>query len=118
MAGGGGVRLAPTTVLPKRWIAVAPVALRISSVNKTFCCTGWKIGWVTGPASLISAALQVKQFLTFVNGAPLQPAVAVALGLPDRPLHFRAGLQSRRERLVVGLTDAGFGVLTTGMVTR
>ncbi len=47
-----------------------------------------------------------------MNGAPLQPAVAVALGLPDSYFTgFRAGLQSRRDRLVAGLTDAGFEVL-------
>ncbi len=86
--------------------------LRISSAGKTFSCTGWKIGWVTGPAALVSAALRVKQFLTFVNGAPLQPAVAVALGLPDDYFTgFRDGLQARRDRLVTGLTDAGFTVL-------
>ena len=84
--------------------------LRISSAGKTFSCTGWKIGWATGPAALVSAATRVKQFLTFVNGAPLQPAVAVALGLPDAYFTgFRDGLQSRRDRLVAGLTDAGFG---------
>ena len=86
--------------------------LRISSAGKTFSCTGWKIGWATGPASLVSAAARVKQFLTFVNAAPLQPAVAVALGLPDSYFtEFAASMQSRRDRLVAGLTDAGFGVL-------
>jgi N-succinyldiaminopimelate aminotransferase len=86
--------------------------LRISSGGKTFSCTGWKIGWATGPAALVSAAMRVKQFLTFVNGSPLQPAIAVALGLPDSYFEeFRAGLQSRRDRLVGGLTDAGFTVL-------
>jgi N-succinyldiaminopimelate aminotransferase len=86
--------------------------LRISSAGKTFSCTGWKIGWATGPAALVSAAQRVKQFLTFVNAAPLQPAVAVALGLPDSYFTgFRDSLQSRRDRLVAGLADAGFRVL-------
>ncbi|HET9518050.1 MAG TPA: pyridoxal phosphate-dependent aminotransferase, partial [Actinoplanes sp.] len=86
--------------------------LRISSAGKTFSCTGWKVGWATGPAPLVSAATRVKQFLTFVNAGPLQPAVAVALGLPDSYFTgFRDALQSRRDRLVSGLTDAGFGVL-------
>ncbi|XVV13514.1 pyridoxal phosphate-dependent aminotransferase [Actinoplanes sp. CA-131856] len=86
--------------------------LRISSAGKTFSCTGWKVGWATGPASLVSAVTRVKQFLTFVNAGPLQPAVAVALGLPDDYFTgFRAGLQARRDRLVTGLTDAGFDVL-------
>ncbi|MFF5174867.1 pyridoxal phosphate-dependent aminotransferase [Micromonospora sp. NPDC000089] len=87
--------------------------LRISSAGKTFSCTGWKVGWVSGPASLVSAVLRVKQFLTFVNAAPLQPAVAVALGLPDAYFTgFRDDLQRRRDQLVAGLTDAGFRVLT------
>ncbi len=86
--------------------------LRISSAGKTFSCTGWKIGWASGPARLVSAAMRVKQFLTFVNGAPLQPAVAVALALPDGYYHgFRADLQTRRDQLCAGLLDAGFGVL-------
>ena len=85
--------------------------LRISSGGKTFSCTGWKIGWATGPAVLVSAVRRVKQFLTFVNAAPLQPAIAVALGLPDAYFAgFRAGLQERRDRLIAGLTDAGFAV--------
>jgi N-succinyldiaminopimelate aminotransferase len=86
--------------------------LRISSAGKTFSCTGWKIGWATGPTRLISAMLRVKQFLTFVNGAPLQPAVAVALNLPDSYFAgFTAGLRERRDRLVAGLTEAGLAVL-------
>ncbi|MEV0807559.1 pyridoxal phosphate-dependent aminotransferase [Micromonospora sp. NPDC050200] len=87
--------------------------LRISSAGKTFSCTGWKVGWVSGPAPLVSAVLRVKQFLTFVNAAPLQPAVAVALALPDAYFtDFRDGLRQRRDQLVAGLTDAGFDVLT------
>lgn len=86
--------------------------LRISSAGKTFSCTGWKVGWATGPARLVSAMLRVKQFLTFVNGAPLQPAVAVALNLPDSYFtDFTAGLRDRRDRLVAGLSDAGLAVL-------
>ncbi|BCJ52321.1 aminotransferase [Actinoplanes sp. NBRC 14428] len=86
--------------------------LRISSAGKSFSCTGWKVGWATGPAPLVSAVQRVKQFLTFVNAGPLQPAVAVALALPDTYFTtFRDGLQARRDRLVAGLTDAGFGVL-------
>jgi N-succinyldiaminopimelate aminotransferase len=86
--------------------------VRISSAGKTFSCTGWKVGWATGPARLISAVLRVKQFLTFVNAAPLQPAVAVALALPDAYFAtFVASMQARRDQLTTGLTAAGFRVL-------
>ena len=87
--------------------------LRISSAGKTFSCTGWKVGWVSGPSALVSAVLRVKQFLTFVNAAPLQPAVAVALGLPDAYYDaYRADLQAKRDLIVAGLTGAGFDMLT------
>ena len=98
----------PLATLPGMWERT----LRISSAGKTFSCTGWKIGWASGPAALVSAVTRVKQFLTFVNGAPLQPAVAVALALPDDYYDgFRAGLQARRDQLSAGLTAAGFDVL-------
>ncbi|WP_329107217.1 pyridoxal phosphate-dependent aminotransferase [Micromonospora sp. NBC_01699] len=92
---------------------MAERTLRVSSAGKTFSCTGWKIGWASGPAPLVSAVLRVKQFLTFVNGAPLQPAVAVALALGDDYYDtFRATHQARRDQLTAGLTDAGFEVLS------
>ena len=36
-----------------------------------------------GPTELVTAVRTAKQFLTYVNGAPFQPAVAVGLGLGD-----------------------------------
>jgi N-succinyldiaminopimelate aminotransferase len=86
--------------------------VRISSAGKTFSCTGWKVGWASGPARLVSAVLRVKQFLTYVNAAPFQPAVAVALGLPDAYYTgFRNELQAKRDLLAAGLAEAGFTVL-------
>ncbi|MFL0713265.1 MAG: aminotransferase class I/II-fold pyridoxal phosphate-dependent enzyme [Microcella pacifica] len=85
--------------------------LTISSAAKTFRVTGWKIGWMTGPAELIDHVLAVKQFTTYVNGAPFQPAVAVGLGLPDSYFdEQRLSLQNRRDLLSDGLRAAGFRV--------
>jgi N-succinyldiaminopimelate aminotransferase len=85
--------------------------LTISSAAKTFRVTGWKIGWMTGPASLIEHMLAVKQFTTYVNGAPFQPAIAVGLGLPDSYFtEQRDSLQKRRDLLTEGLRTAGFRV--------
>ncbi|GAB3963558.1 pyridoxal phosphate-dependent aminotransferase [Plantactinospora veratri] len=98
----------PLATLPGMWERT----LRISSAGKTFSCTGWKIGWASGPAPLVAATMRVKQFLTFTGGAPLQPAVAVALALPDGYYHgYRADLQARRDQLSAGLVEAGFEVL-------
>jgi N-succinyldiaminopimelate aminotransferase len=82
----------------------------IGSAGKTFSVTGWKVGWACGPAELIRAVRTVKQFLTFVNGAPFQPAVAQALVSLD-PAPLAAQLQYQRDILCDGLADAGFDVV-------
>ena len=85
--------------------------LVISSGGKTFNTTGWKVGWVCGPASLVSAVRAAKQFLTYVSSGPFQPAIAVGLRLPDTYFaDLASDLQSKRDRLVAGLHSAGFEV--------
>ena len=66
---------------------MAERTVTLSSAGKTFSVTGWKIGWATGPRELVSAVQTAKQFLTFVSGAPFQPAIARALALPDASSH-------------------------------
>jgi N-succinyldiaminopimelate aminotransferase len=88
---------------------MADRTLTISSGGKTFHTTGWKIGWMSGPEPLVTAAKTAKQFLTYVNGAPFQPAMAVGLALPDTYFHeLAATLQTARDHLVAGLRAAGF----------
>jgi N-succinyldiaminopimelate aminotransferase len=85
--------------------------LTISSAGKTFSATGWKVGWVSGPAEAVAAVRAVKQFLTFVGSGPFQPAVAVALGLDDEVYAgFATSLQAKRDLLVAGLRSAGLSV--------
>jgi len=83
----------------------------ISSAGKTFSFTGWKIGWVSASPGLIDAVKTAKQFLTYVNGAPFQYAIATGLGFPDaRFAAFADDLRQRRDLLSAGLADAGFTV--------
>jgi N-succinyldiaminopimelate aminotransferase len=97
----------PIASLPGAWDRT----ITISSGGKTFSTTGWKIGWLTAPAELVSAVLAVKQFLTYVNGAPFQPAIAIGLGLPDQYfLDAAATLAAKRDLLSAGLERAGFTV--------
>lgn len=85
--------------------------ISISSGGKTFSTTGWKVGWVSAPADLIDAILAVKQWLTYVNGAPFQPAIATGLRMPQE---FFAGIASdllaKHRLLGDGLRAAGFEV--------
>lgn len=90
---------------------MAERTVTISSAGKMFNCTGWKIGWVCGPAELVGAVRAAKQFLTFVGGAPFQPAVAYALREESAWVdQLNADLAAKRDRLAAGLAEAGFGV--------
>jgi N-succinyldiaminopimelate aminotransferase len=90
---------------------MAERTLTISSAGKTFSFTGWKVGWACGPEHLVRAVLMTKQFLTFVSGAPFQPAVAVGLRLPDTYFdELRDSLRAKRDRLVDGLRAVGLEV--------
>jgi N-succinyldiaminopimelate aminotransferase len=83
----------------------------ISSAGKTFSVTGWKVGWVCATAELVTAVRTAKQFLTYVSGGPLQPAVALALDLGDDYYHrLRSDLQAKRDLLCGGLAELGFEV--------
>lgn len=98
----------PIATLP----GMAERTLTISSAGKTFSLTGWKIGWVSGPAELIEAVLAVKQFLTYSGGAPFQPAIARALTEGDTDVaELRDSLAERRDLLVSGLRRAGFDLV-------
>ena len=84
--------------------------ITIGSAGKTFSVTGWKIGWACAPASLVGAVRTVKQFLTYVNGGPFQPAVAVALDQAEK-LAPAAALQEQRDLLCTGLAALGLDVI-------
>ncbi len=106
-----GAAHVPLATLP----GMAERTLTVSSAGKTLSLTGWKVGWVTGPASLVTAVRTVKQFLTYTSGAPLQPAVAAALADDDGRVGayvagLRASLEHRRDLLSAGLRAAGFEV--------
>jgi N-succinyldiaminopimelate aminotransferase len=83
----------------------------ISSAGKTFSMTGWKTGWACAPAPLIEAVRTVKQFMTYVHGAPFQHAAAAGLRMPDEYFTgLAADLAAKRDLLASGLADAGFTV--------
>ncbi|WP_212764609.1 aminotransferase class I/II-fold pyridoxal phosphate-dependent enzyme [Streptomyces sp. I05A-00742] len=82
--------------------------LTISSAGKTFGVTGWKVGWVCGPAHLVAAVAGVKQFLTYTSGAPFQDALARALGgVEEWAAELRRMLGRHRDLLSEGLARAG-----------
>ncbi len=61
-----GVQHLPIAGIP----GAAERSVTISSAGKTFSFTGWKIGWLSGPAHLVAAIRTVKQFLSYSSGTP------------------------------------------------
>ena len=94
-----------------RYPGMAQRTVTSSSAAKMFNCTGWKIGWACGAPELIAGVRAAKQYLSYVGGAPFQPAVAYALDHEDAWVDgLCSSLQARRDTLSAALTDIGFEV--------
>ena len=88
--------------------------LRIGSAGKIFSLTGWKVGWVQGPASLIGAVAKAHQFITFTTPTALQ--IAVAYGLDTQEPYYlglASELQANRDYLAHELQALGFKALSS-----
>ncbi|HEY6472114.1 MAG TPA: aminotransferase class I/II-fold pyridoxal phosphate-dependent enzyme [Acidimicrobiales bacterium] len=97
----------PLATLP----AMRERTLSISSGGKTFSFTGWKVGWVSGPAPLVGAVRAAKQFLTYTSPAPLQLAIAHGLGYPPASIdELATALAAKRDLLCDGLSGLGYDV--------
>jgi N-succinyldiaminopimelate aminotransferase len=93
---------------------MAQRTITISSAAKMFNCTGWKIGWACGAPELIAGVRAAKQYLSYVGGAPFQPAVALALDTEDQWVAgLRESLRAKRDKLSTALTEIGFDVHTS-----
>ena len=64
-------------------------SITCNSLSKTYSITGWRLGYVHAPASVIAQAKKVHDFLTVGAAAPLMEAAVGALELPDS---YYAGL--------------------------
>lgn len=87
-------------------------AIKIGSAGKIFSLTGWKVGWAVAAPPLAEAIARQHQFLTFTTAVPLQWAAAEGLALPGEwHAAHRARYAAARERLLNGLSAAGYAVL-------
>ena len=70
---------------PNRHICMASLpgmyehTITCNSLSKTYSITGWRLGYLIGPAYVIEAAKKVHDFLTVGAAAPLQEAATVGL---------------------------------------
>lgn len=94
---------------PLLWDGMAERTLVVSGASKTYSVTGWRVGWIVSPPELTGGVRKVHDFLTVGAPAPLQEAVAEALGWGDD--YYRSALEEYRERrdvLVSALQENGF----------
>ncbi|WP_422038126.1 aminotransferase [Roseibium sp.] len=86
--------------------------VRIGSAGKTFSLTGWKVGYITGPAALLDPIGKAHQWVTFTTPPNLQRAVAYGLRKDDSYYQGLAlDLAQKRDRMAKGLEAIGFTVL-------
>jgi aminotransferase len=83
-----------------------PRTLSCSSLSKTYSITGWRLGYVLGPADAIDGVRKVHDFLTVGAAAPLQHAAVTALGLPASYYDELAALYLNKRELFLSYLDA------------
>jgi N-succinyldiaminopimelate aminotransferase len=83
--------------------------LRVGSAGKMFSLTGWKVGWVSGPAPLMRVVANAHQFITFTTSPALQLGIAHGLEHEmDFTLSLTRTLQANRDVLRDGVARLGF----------
>lgn len=89
--------------------------LCVSSLGKSYAVTGWKVGWLSGPAALVAAVRAAHQWIPYTVAAPLQVAAAAIMRRDRDGTHAlletqRQRLRGRRDALHATLNAAGFRV--------
>jgi len=91
------------------WPGMRERTITVSSLSKTFSCTGWRIGWIIAPPAQTGPIRKVHDFLTVGAPAPLQTAAAVGFAFDAEYYnHFTNHYRDRREFLCGVLREAGF----------
>ncbi|MFN8179303.1 MAG: aminotransferase class I/II-fold pyridoxal phosphate-dependent enzyme [bacterium] len=95
-------------VSPASLPGMEDLSVTINALSKTYCVTGWRVGWAIACEELTSAIRKVHDFATVGAPAPLQEAGATALRLPTSYYTELGGAyQRRRDRLLAALEEAG-----------
>jgi kynurenine aminotransferase len=77
----------------------------VSPFSEAFAATGWRVGWVIGPESIIKPTLAASTRIVFCSNAPLQEAAAAGLEQAEKHNFFSTQLNQYAERRKI-LTDA------------
>lgn len=80
------------------------------STIESFAATGWRIGWLVGPPSIIGPTLAATTRIVFCTNSPLQEAVAAGLEKVKENKFFETQLREyseRRDILLKAFDDLG-----------
>ena len=87
------------------------IAVEFTSMSKTYCMPGWRIGFAVGNERIIAALGRVKSYLDYGAFTPIQVAATAALNGPDDCIReMRDCYRRRRDVLVEGFGRAGWRV--------
>jgi len=87
------------------------VTLEFHSLSKSFCMTGWRLGWVVGSATLISALTKVKSYVDTGQFLAIQKAGAAVLNQAEQLIEpIRETFEVRRDAGVEAFRKAGLVV--------
>ncbi|SFS07200.1 aspartate aminotransferase [Agrococcus baldri] len=94
--------------------AIADRTILVNGVAKTYAMTGWRVGWMVGPADVIKAAANLQSHLTSnVNNVAQLGAVEALNGPQDAVAEMLAAFDVRRKTIVTELSKIpGFSVPT------
>ena len=85
------------------------IAVEFHSVSKSFCMTGWRLGWAVGKKELIAALAKVKNYVDTGIFLPVQAAGAAVLGRSEELSRgYVRQFQERRDAMVPALAAQGF----------
>ncbi|WP_348697710.1 pyridoxal phosphate-dependent aminotransferase [Duganella fentianensis] len=94
-----------------RYPELAARAFVVSSFGKTYHVTGWKVGYVAAPASLMAEFRKVHQYNVFTVNTPMQHGLAAYMADPSPYLQLPAFYQRKRDLFRAGLHGSRFELL-------
>ena len=87
---------------------ISPEAIIINSFSKYYCMTGWRIGWVIVPQSLVRAVERLQQNLAISVPTLSQIAAEAAFDADGELMAVKHGYEENRRIMIEGLPRAGF----------
>jgi len=79
--------------------------LTLNALSKAYAMTGWRLGWVSGPAELMARVRELKAATTGATSIISQYAGIAALTGPQEPVQQMADAYRRRRRILLDALD-------------